>query len=68
MPRVLFMCYDFKVAGNAQMLSTFLQHLDRDVFGPIQVTYAPEREGNSGRSYESFPAQAVRFGFDRTRS
>lgn len=43
MHKILFMCYDFKVGGNAQVLSTILQYLDRDVFDPILVTYAEER-------------------------
>lgn len=43
MHKVLFMCYDFKLGGNEQVLSTILQYLDRDVFDPILVTYAPER-------------------------
>ncbi len=43
MHKVLFMCYDFKLGGNAQVLSTILQYLDRDLFDPVLVTYSEER-------------------------
>ena len=43
MQKVLFICYDFKLGGNAQVLSTVLEYLNRDLFDPVLVTYSGER-------------------------
>ena len=43
MQKVLFICYDFKLGGNAQVLSTVLEYLNKDLFNPVLVTYSGER-------------------------
>ncbi len=43
MHKVLFVCYDLKDGGSPQVLSTLLNHLHRDSFDPVLVTYSDER-------------------------
>lgn len=43
MHKVLFVCYDLKDGGSPQVLSTLLNHLHRDLFDPVLVTYSTER-------------------------
>ena len=43
MLKVLFFCYDLKDGGSPQVLSTILNHLNRDEFDPVLVTYSDAR-------------------------
>ncbi len=43
MHKVLFFCYDLKDGGSPQVVSGILNHLDRDVFNPVLVTYSEAR-------------------------
>lgn len=43
MRRILFLCYDFRLGGNAQVLSTILKHLHRSSFDPVLATFSGER-------------------------
>lgn len=41
--KVLFFCYDLKDGGSPQVVSGILNHLDRNVFNPVLVTYSEAR-------------------------
>lgn len=43
MRKVLFLCYDLKDGGSPQVLSCILNHLHREVFDPVLVTYSDAR-------------------------
>lgn len=43
MYKVLFLCYDMKDGGSPQVLSGILNHLHRDEFEPVLVTYSEGR-------------------------
>ncbi|HET9177565.1 MAG TPA: glycosyltransferase [Terriglobia bacterium] len=43
MRKVLFFCYDLKDGGSPQVASGILNHLNRDVFNPVLVTYSEAR-------------------------
>lgn len=43
MCKVLFFCYDLKDGGSPQVLSNILNHLDRNEFDPVLVTYSDAR-------------------------
>lgn len=43
MQKVLFLSYDLKDGGSPQVLSTILNHLNRDLFDPVLVTYSDAR-------------------------
>jgi glycosyltransferase involved in cell wall biosynthesis len=43
MRKVLFFCYDLKDGGSPQVLSGILNHLNRDEFDPVLVTYSGAR-------------------------
>ena len=43
MHKVLFVCYDLKDGGSPQVLSSILNHLHRDAFDPVLVTYSTAR-------------------------
>jgi len=43
MRKILFFCYDLKDGGSPQVVSGILNHLDRDVFDPVLVTYSEAR-------------------------
>ena len=43
MPKVLFVCYDLKDGGSPNVLSSILNHLHRDVFDPVLVTFSDAR-------------------------
>jgi glycosyltransferase involved in cell wall biosynthesis len=43
MRKVLFLSYDLKDGGSPQVLSNILNHLNRDEFDPVLVTYSDAR-------------------------
>lgn len=43
MHKVLFVCYDLKDGGSPQVLSSILNHLHRDAFDPVLVTFSTAR-------------------------
>jgi glycosyltransferase involved in cell wall biosynthesis len=43
MRKVLFLCYDLKDGGSPQVLSGILNHLNRNEFEPVVVTYSDAR-------------------------
>lgn len=43
MPKVLFVCYDLKDGGSPHVLSSILNHLHRDIFDPVLVTFSDAR-------------------------
>jgi glycosyltransferase involved in cell wall biosynthesis len=43
MCKVLFLCYDLKDGGSPQVLSGILNHLNRNEFEPVLVTYSDAR-------------------------
>jgi glycosyltransferase involved in cell wall biosynthesis len=43
MRKVLFFCYDLKDGGSPQVLSGILNHLNRNEFDPVLVTYSDAR-------------------------
>lgn len=43
MHKVLFFCYDLKDGGSPQVLSGILNHLNRNEFEPVLVTYSDAR-------------------------
>jgi len=43
MHKVLFLSYDLKDGGSPQVLSNILNHLNRDLFDPVLVTYSKAR-------------------------
>ncbi|HKT12716.1 MAG TPA: hypothetical protein VJW77_12915, partial [Terriglobia bacterium] len=43
MRKVLFFCYDLKDGGSPQVLSNILNHLNRNEFDPVLVTYSDAR-------------------------
>jgi len=43
MQKVLFLSYDLKDGGSPQVLSNILNHLNRDEFDPVLVTYSDAR-------------------------
>lgn len=43
MHKVLFLSYDLKDGGSPQVLSNILNHLNRDEFDPVLVTYSEAR-------------------------
>lgn len=43
MRKVLFFCYDLKDGGSPQVLSNILNHLNRNEFDPVLVTYSDTR-------------------------
>ena len=43
MRKVLFFCYDLKDGGSPQVLSGILNHLNRNEFHPVLVTYSDAR-------------------------
>lgn len=43
MRKILFFCYDLKDGGSPQVVSGILNHLNRDAFNPILVTYSEAR-------------------------
>ncbi|TAM78879.1 MAG: glycosyltransferase [Acidobacteria bacterium] len=43
MRKVLFLCYDLKDGGSPQVLSGILNHLNRNEFEPVLVTYSGAR-------------------------
>ncbi|HXH51389.1 MAG TPA: glycosyltransferase, partial [Terriglobia bacterium] len=43
MRKVLFFCYDLRDGGSPQVLSGILNHLNRNEFDPVLVTYSDAR-------------------------